>query len=83
MVKVKTVHLQYFALFREWAGRAAEARQTRAGTLGELYAELREAYGFPLGPEQVRAAVGEEYRDLEAPVEDGMQVVFLPPVAGG
>lgn len=78
-----SVTLQYYAVLREKAGKSSETRDTDATTPRELYEELREAYGFPLEADRVRAAVGEEYVDLDAPVTDGMDVTFIPPVAGG
>lgn len=80
---MKTITLQYYAVLREKAGKSSETRETEAVTLRELYDELRTAYDFPLEAERVRAAVGEEYVDLDAPVTEGMNITFIPPVAGG
>lgn len=80
---MNTITLQYYAVLREKAGKSSETRETEASTLHELYDELREAYGFSLEADRVRAAVGEEYVKMDAPVEDGMDITFIPPVAGG
>lgn len=83
MISMKTITLQYYAVLREKAGKSSETRETEAATLRALYDELREAYGFPLEADRVRAAVGEEYVQMDAPVADRMNITFIPPVAGG
>jgi len=80
---MKTCHLQYFAVLREAAGRSRETVTTEAGTLEELYGELRERYGFPLTSDRVRAALGTAYVEMDSEVRDGMEITFIPPVAGG
>ena len=76
------VRIEYFAILREHVGRTEEQWQTKAGTVGELYAELDQRYGFPaLG--RVKVAVNDEFRDWDSPVRNGDHVVFIPPVAGG
>ena len=76
-----TVH--YFAVLRESAGVRSEVRDTQAGTARELYDELRGAYAFPLGFDQVRVAVGTAYADADTPLTEGLELTFIPPVAGG
>jgi molybdopterin converting factor subunit 1 len=79
----RTVHIQYFAVLREQAGRTAESLSTQAATPGDLYDELRERLGLGLPRSMLRVAVNEEFVDWERPLEDGDRVVFIPPVAGG
>ncbi len=76
-----TIH--YFAIFREQAGRSSEPYDGPAATLGELYRELARRHGFTLPPDQVRAAVGTEYVSMDTPVAEGLEITFIPPVAGG
>ena len=77
-----TVRIEYFASLREHVGRAQEEIQSTATTVAELYAELDRRYAFPaLG--RVKVAVNDEFRDWQAPLQDGDFVVFIPPVAGG
>ena len=40
MSETRTLHVQYYAILREQAGRSTESLTTRAGTPAELYAEL-------------------------------------------
>ena len=79
----KTVHIEYYAFLREAAGLSEERWSTEAGTAAELYAELRERYGFTIETTTLRAAINEEFVDWTAPLSDGDNVVFIPPVAGG
>lgn len=76
-----TVHVRYFALFRERAGRDGERLTTPTATVGTLYEELRPRLG--LDPALVRAAVNGEFVDDDHPLGEGDEVTFLPPVAGG
>ena len=76
------IRIEYFAVLREHVGRAREDLRTAATTVGELYAELDQRYGFP-AVGRVKVAVNDEFRDWNAPLQDGDFVVFIPPVAGG
>lgn len=80
---MKTVHVQYFALLREQRGLSREAVPTTAATAGELYEELRARHALTLLPSQLRVAVNGEFAPWSAPLADGAQLVFIPPVAGG
>jgi len=79
----RTVHVQYFAVLREQAGRGSEAIQTVAADPEGLYEELRRLRGLSVPRSMLRVAVNEEFADWQRPLEDGDRVVFIPPVAGG
>lgn len=79
----RAVTVEYFAVLREERGVEREELETEARTPGELYEELRERHGFRLSSAQVRVALGGEFARMDAPLERGAQVVFIPPVAGG
>lgn len=80
---MKTIHVNYFAILREQAGRSEETRTTDAATLEDLYRELTQGHGFTLDADRVRAAVDEAYVSMDTPLIAGMDVTFIPPVAGG
>ncbi len=82
-VEARDLHVQYFALLREQAGRREEAVHTHAATPRELYAELAARHGFSLTPEHLKVAVNTEFSDWSRPLAAGDSVVFIPPVAGG
>jgi molybdopterin converting factor subunit 1 len=79
----RTVHVQYFAVLREQAGRSSESVQTAATDPAGLYEELRRVRGLSVPRSMLRVAVNEEFSDWLRPLEDGDRVVFIPPVAGG
>lgn len=77
-----SVTVLYFASLRDAAGRDAE-QVPRPASLGALYAELRERHGFALPRERLRVAVDGAFADWDAPVPEGAEVAFIPPVSGG
>jgi molybdopterin converting factor subunit 1 len=77
------VHLRYYALLREQAGRQTETIETAALTPGDLYAELAARHGFRLAQTQLKVAVNDSFTEWSHPLADGDEVVFIPPVAGG
>ena len=77
-----SIRIEYFAILRERAGRNTEEVETDAGTVAELFDELRARYRFPeMG--QLKVAINDEFGDWNARLSDGDSVVFIPPVAGG
>ena len=77
------VHVQYYALLREQAGRSDEQVVTSAATAAELYEELRARFGLSLARTQLRVAIDGDFAEWNAPLLEGARVVFIPPVAGG
>lgn len=80
---MKSVNISYFAVLRERSGKSRETRDTEAETLRDLYIELSGLYKFPLDETRVRVAIGESYVDMGQAIEEGMEITFIPPVAGG
>ena len=79
----KTVHLQYFALLQEERGVDKETIQTSAHTLEELYHTLKTQYGFQLNIDVLRVSQNCTFVDWQTAIQDGDEIVFIPPVAGG
>lgn len=77
------VHVRYFAVLREQRGLDEETVSTAAGTVSDLYQELRLRHRFSLPAERVRAAINDEFAAPAAGLQHGDRVVFIPPVAGG
>jgi molybdopterin-guanine dinucleotide biosynthesis protein A len=75
--------VQYFALFREQAGRSEELLDTTAATPEQLYRELQTRHPFKLNQQQLKVAVNAGFSDWQAALKSGDTVVFIPPVAGG
>jgi molybdopterin converting factor subunit 1 len=77
------IHIRYYAILREQAGKSEESINTSAATAGDLFAELAARYPFSLAAQQLKVAINTEFRDWRTRLKDGDSVVFIPPVAGG
>lgn len=81
------VRVRYFASVREAVGQGGEELQTGATTLAALRDELI-ARGGPYAEalargRAVRMALDQAMAQEEAPLRDGCEVAFFPPVTGG
>ena len=79
----RPIRIRFFAVLREQAGRSALELTTTAATPAELYRELQASHQLSFNPDLLRVAVNERYVAMDAPLQAGDQVVFIPPVAGG
>lgn len=80
---MKRVRLRYFAAFREAAGIEAEEVETAAVDLRQLFTEAVTRHRR-LAPEAAAlVAVNDAMAAWDAGFEDGDEVLFFPPVAGG
>ena len=79
----KNITLNYFAIFREKAGRPSESVQTLADSPSDLYCELAERYGFNLASKHIRVAINDQFSSMDSPLNNGDTIVFIPPVSGG
>lgn len=79
------VRILYFASFRDVAGRPEEERELPAGTrISDLWEILsREIPAFGRFPRMPIAAVNRLTTVGHHMLEDGDEVAYLPPVAGG
>ena len=79
------VRIRLFARLRELAGASELTRQVPdQATASDDWQALTAA--FPAMADygrSVSCAVNEEYARLNAPLRDGDEVAFLPPVSGG
>lgn len=77
------VVVRLFAVYREAVGRAElDWTVEKGATVGDLWQALRAAYP-ELPAIQPAAAINADYGRLDAPLSDGDEVAFLPPVSGG
>jgi molybdopterin synthase sulfur carrier subunit len=83
------VKLLYFAWVRQKIGLSEEDAKLPhdVATIGDLVAALRARGGGYADafaePSRLRAARNQEHVTLDAPVSDGDEVAFFPPVTGG
>lgn len=77
------VRIQYFALLREQRGLASESLETACADAAALYRELATRHGFTLPVDRLRVAINGTFAPWPAPIKNGDEIVFIPPVAGG
>lgn len=79
--------VRYFASIREAIGSGSEKVSSSATTLAELRDELISrgaSYAEALARgKTVRMALDQVMRDESAPLSEGAEVAFFPPVTGG
>jgi molybdopterin converting factor subunit 1 len=79
------IHLLYFAALREIAGKSDEVVELPDGSrANDVWQRLRAEY--PALHEYVQPpmiAVNESYARAEVLLNDGDELAFIPPVAGG
>ena len=80
---MKSIQVLYFAVLREQRGQSEERVVTNAATPRDLYAELSARHGFSLGANRLRVVVNGGFAPWDVHLNDGDEVVFIPPVAGG
>jgi molybdopterin converting factor small subunit len=77
------IDVLYFASLRDVAGCDGESVNTGATDARSLYEELRTRHGFPFETTRLRAAIDGVFVDWSAPLHEGAELAFLPPVSGG
>jgi molybdopterin synthase sulfur carrier subunit len=81
------VKVRFFASIREAVGQGSETLQTGAATLAALRDELiarGEPYASALARgKAVRMALDQAMCEESAPLREGAEVAFFPPVTGG
>ncbi|MEO0575624.1 MAG: MoaD/ThiS family protein [Pseudomonadota bacterium] len=80
---MKTVTVNYFALFRDRAGCSSEQVSTSASDALALFTQLRERHGTDDPRGHCKVAVNDVMADWDIEIQDGDVVLFFPPVAGG
>jgi molybdopterin converting factor subunit 1 len=79
------VRLLFFAVLRDITGKSEAVVEVPAGTrAADVWRDLRHQHRELVGYEQPPlAAVNETYVKADAPLHDGDELAFIPPVAGG
>jgi molybdopterin synthase sulfur carrier subunit len=81
------ITVKYFASIRESLGQGSEQRETNATTLADLRNELLSlspTHALALARSKpVRMALNQVMSDESAPLREGCEVAFFPPVTGG
>jgi molybdopterin converting factor subunit 1 len=79
------VTVRLFARLRELAGNAEiKVELPEGSTAGDAWTLLTTRHpGLDAYSSSISCAVNEEYARMRAPLRDGDEVAFLPPVSGG
>jgi len=83
------IEILYFARVREAIGRSAEAVSPPAEvvTIADLIGWLAArggGYAEALAdPDQIRAAIGDDFADPATPIAGAREIALFPPVTGG
>ena len=77
------VRVRYFASFREQAGCDSESVDWPGGTAAELFKKMSEQHPPLKAQAAALVAINDEMSGWDAVVNDGDEVLFFPPVAGG
>jgi len=80
---MKTVTVRYFAAFRDAAGTSRESVETKAETLAGLFTEQVARHHALHEEAAAKVALNDKLVAWESAFEDGDDVLFFPPVAGG
>ncbi len=83
-----SVNILYFAGLREALGQSSEqlSLPAQVGSVGQLHAHLAARGGVWAAlstTKNLRIAVNRKVAAMDAPVKDGDEVAFFPPVTGG
>lgn len=79
-----SVRCLFFATYRDAAGADALVVDVpRGATVAELVRRVRDRIGSDVIPERPVVALNQEYATAETRLDDGDEVAFIPPVAGG
>ena len=81
---VITINVLYFASLADEANCQEEKITLAPSTsLAQLYQQLSERYRFSRPQDELRVAVNDYFAKWEDAINDGDNVVFITPVAGG
>ena len=82
-IPIKAIEIKWFAAYREAAEVAAETVHTDAATAAELFAEMQRKHPALASFSAALLAINNEMADWNRKLQDGDEVLFFPPVAGG
>ena len=77
------IKIRYFALFREQTGCASEMVDWPGGSAAELFQLMAERHAGLRTEAAALVAVNDEMTGWETGLNEGDEVLFFPPVAGG
>ena len=80
----KTINILYFASLADEANCHEEkVTVPKSTSLNELYAQLNQKYNFSREPSELKVSINDYFAKWSDDINDGDNVVFITPVAGG
>ena len=79
----KKIVLHFYASLREEARCSSVEVNTEASNMTELFLEMNARFNFSIDQKNMRFAKNHQLVERGALVNDGDQIVFIPPVSGG
>ena len=80
---MKDITVRFFAVFREAAGVESQTLDTASTNVGQLFGEMAQLFPGLAVEAAALVAINDEMVGWDQPIEDGDEVLFFPPVAGG
>ena len=80
---MKVIKILYFASLREQRGVSSESIQTECRTALDLWKAISQNHKLTMDLDILKVAANDEYVDFSYQIQEGDQIVFIPPVAGG
>ena len=77
------LRIRYFAAYREAVGTDEETVETSAHTADALFSECIARHEGLKSNDAALVAINDEMADWQTPLNEGDDVLFFPPVAGG
>ena len=78
-----SVKILYFASLADRAGCSEESVDAQSTTAKLIYEQACSRHDFALGIDKLRVAVNGAFVGWDSLVNDGDEIVFIPPVSGG
>lgn len=80
---MKDVRVRFFAVFRDATGVDSLDYRSSAGSVKELFDEMTRRYAGLQSEAAALVAINDELTSWDQAFDDGDEVLFFPPVAGG
>lgn len=82
-MKNKKITIYYYARLSEITNCRKEIINTSFTTPKEIYDELLYKYIFPFATNEINIAINNKISTWNSVLNDGDEIIFIPPVSGG
>lgn len=78
-----SITILYFASLADRAGCSEETISAAPATAIAIYEDASSRHGFTFDGDKLRVAINGAFAAWDSTVNDGDEIVFIPPVSGG